>query len=185
MADLMKNIASIFLAIVLLALPANAARETDSYDGNIFFLYAANGSLVPPTTTLANSLERKRTSVIVFYLDDSATSKQFAPVVSALKLVWGSEIDILPYTTDEIQRHPSEDPREPAYYWHGRIPQTVVIDGNGTIQLDQEGQVSVKELNSSISRATGLEEPSYNLTIKSFNEYNSEPSKGKNSSKTN
>ena len=39
------------LCLTLIVLPAQAIRETDSYDGNIFALYAGNGSLVPPAVT--------------------------------------------------------------------------------------------------------------------------------------
>ena len=35
------------LSFCLIVLPVQAARDTDSYDGNIFALYAGNGSLVP------------------------------------------------------------------------------------------------------------------------------------------
>ncbi len=157
--------------------PAHSARDTDSYDGNIYYLYAANGSLVPPPNTIAEGLAQKRTSVVVYYLDDSATSKAYAPVVSALKLIWGNSIDVLPLATDELQGKKTNDPRDPAYYWNGLIPQTVIIDGEGNIRFDQNGQVSIEDLNQAISDTTGLAQPSYSLSIKSFNEYNSEPSK--------
>ena len=35
--------------------PAHASLNDDSFDGNIFALYAGNGSLVPPRVTLADS----------------------------------------------------------------------------------------------------------------------------------
>ena len=35
------------LSFCLIVLPVQAARDTDSYDGNIFALYAGNGSLDP------------------------------------------------------------------------------------------------------------------------------------------
>ena len=61
--------------------PAAASLENDGYDGNIFALYAGNGSLVPPRSSLAQSLADHRVAVVVYYLDDSSVSKQFAPVV--------------------------------------------------------------------------------------------------------
>ena len=67
--------------------------NSDSYDGNIYALYAGNGSLVPPASTLEESLAEGRTAVIVYYLDDSAVSKRFAPVVSELQRLWGRSID--------------------------------------------------------------------------------------------
>ncbi len=177
MAHLRNAILSLLLVINLFAGQAYAARDSNSYDGNIFPIYAGNGSLVPPPTTLSESLSNKRTSVIIYYLDDSATSKAFAPVVSGLKLLWGSSIDLLPITTDEIQNQPSPKPNQEAYYWKGKIPQILVIDGQGNIVLDQDGQVEIETINKAISKATGLDEPSFSITIKSFNEYNSEPSK--------
>ena len=158
-------------------MPVGASRDTDSYDGNIFPIYAGNGSLVPPPNSLSDSLDKNRTSVVIFYLDDSATSKAFAPVVSGLKLLWSSSIDLLPITTDEFQGKASTNPREESYYWHGSIPQVVVIDGNGNVILDEEGQIPIDTINKAISTATGLKEPSFSITIKSFNEYNSEPLK--------
>jgi len=177
MAHLLKALLGLCIAFILSVTSVNAARDTNSYDGNIFPIYAGNGSLVPPANTLSSSLEKGRPTVIVFYLDDSASSKQFAPVVSGLKLLWSSSIDLLPITTDELQGKTSKDFRDEGFYWHGKIPQVVVIDGKGNVVLDQEGQVPIETINKAISLATGLNEPSFKITIKSFNEYNSEPSK--------
>tara|TARA_Y100001968_G_C19437228_1_gene760397 strand:+ start:668 stop:1177 length:510 start_codon:yes stop_codon:yes gene_type:complete len=156
---------------------AEAARDNDSYEGNIYTIYTGNGALVPPPTTLTESLKNNRTSVLVFYLDDSAASKAFAPVVSGIKLLWPSEIDLLPLTTDEIQRRKTTDHNDPAYYWHGTIPQVVVLNGEGKVILDQEGQVPIQVINEAISKATGLNPPDFTVSIKSFNEYNSEAAK--------
>ncbi len=177
MFRLIPKLLTLVLTLLLLINPVHASRDTNSYDGNIFPIYAGNGSLVPPRSSLSTSLENKRTSVLVFYLDDSSTSKAFAPVLSGLKLLWGTSIDITPVTTDEFQGIQVNDPNEEAYYWHGNIPQVVVIDGEGHIQLDQDGQVSIETINKAISKASGLKEPEFSISIKSFNEYNSEPSK--------
>ena len=177
MAHLLSTLLGICFVFTLFVTTVHAARDTNSYDGNIYPIYAGNGSLVPPATYLSSSLENKRTSVIVYYLDDSATSKEFAPVVSGLKLLWSSSIDLIPITTDELQGRKATDPKDEGFYWHGKIPQIVVIDGEGNIVLDQDGQVPIETINKAISRATGLNEPSFKIKIKSFNEYNSEPSK--------
>jgi hypothetical protein len=71
------------VVLLLLVSPAQAVLNDDNYDGNIYALYAGNGSLVPPANTLEDTLADQRTAVIVYYLDDSAVSKRFAPVVSA------------------------------------------------------------------------------------------------------
>ena len=157
--------------------PVYSARDTDSYDGNIYPIYAGNGSLVPPSSTLSESLKNERTSVLVFYLDDSAVSKQYAPVVSGIKLLWSSSVDLIPLSIDELDNDDQKTFKDPGYYWHGKIPQTVIIDGKGNVLLDEEGQVSFEDINDAITRGTGLKKPDFDLTVKSFNEYNSEPSK--------
>ena len=174
MRPVLRSLIAVGLSLLLLASPSEAARDTDSYDGNIFALYAGNGSLVPPPTTLKDALENERTSVIVFYLDDSSNSKIFSPVVSELQRLWGREVDLLPFTTDAFQGDNSQDPADPATYWHGTIPQVVVIDGKGKILLDEDGQVPLEAINAAISAATGIEAPSQGSTTISFNELNTE-----------
>ena len=98
-------------------------------------------------------------------------------MVSGLKLLWKSSIDLLPITTDELQGNQSDNPRDESFYWHGNIPQIVVIDGEGKVVLDEEGQVPIETINKAISTASGLDEPSFSIKIKTLNEYNSEPSK--------
>ena len=177
MAKTFRNFLIIVLNLFILIHPAYAARDTNSYDGNIFPIYAGNGSLVPPPSSLEEALKNKRTSVIIFYLDDSSTSKNFAPVVSGLKLLWGPSIDLIPLTTDEIQNKTNLTPKQEGFYWHGNIPQVVIINGNGDLILDEEGQVPIEKLNLAISEATGLNTPDFSVTIKSYNEYNSEAAK--------
>ena len=174
MRPVLRSLIAVGLSLLLLASPSEAARDTDSYDGNIFALYAGNGSLVPPPTTLKDALENERTSVIVFYLDDSSNSKIFSPVVSELQRLWGRELDLLPFTTDAFQGVDSQDPSEPATYWHGTIPQVVVIDGKGNVLLDEDGQVPLEAINAAISAATGIEAPAQGSTTISFNELNTE-----------
>ena len=174
MRPVLRSLLVAGLCLLLLASPSEAARDTDSYDGNIFALYAGNGSLVPPATTLKDALEKNRTSVIVYYLDDSSTSKIFAPVVSELQRLWGREVELLPFTTDAFQGDDSQDLSDPATYWYGTIPQVVVIDGKGTVLLDEEGQVPLEAINAAISAATGIEAPVQGSTTISFNELNTE-----------
>ena len=174
---LFRIISSLLIIFFLSVNPVYSARDTNSYDGNIYPIYAGNGSLVPPQSTLSESLKNERTSILVFYLDDSATSKQFAPVVSGIKLLWSSSVDLIPLSIDEIDNNKIKTIKDPGYYWHGKIPQLVILDGKGNILLDKEGQVSFDEINNAITKGTGLKKPDFDLTVKSFNEYNSEPSK--------
>ena len=174
---LSRVFSSLLILIFLYVNPVYSARDTNSYDGNIFPIYAGNGSLVPPPSTLSESLKNERTSVLVFYLDDSSTSKEFAPVVSGIKLLWSSSVDLIPLSIDELDNDDQKTSKDPGFYWHGKIPQVVILDGKGNVLLDKEGQVSFDEINNAITKGTGLEKPDFDLTVKSFNEYNSEPSK--------
>ena len=174
---LLRILTSIVILFIISVNPVYSSRDTNSYDGNIYPIYAGNGSLVPPQSTLSESLRNERTSVLVFYLDDSATSKKFAPVVSGIKLLWSSSVDLIPLSIDELDNDEKKTPKDPGYYWHGKIPQTVILDGKGNVLLDAEGQISFDEINEAISKGTGLKKPDFDLKVKSFNEYNSEPSK--------
>ena len=94
MLALVRCLITVSIALLLHVAPAAAVLNSDSYDGNIYALYAGNGSLGPPANTLEESLAEGRTAVIVYYLDDSAVSKRFAPVVSELQRLWGRSIDL-------------------------------------------------------------------------------------------
>ena len=174
MTALLIRFIAVVLSLVVMVLPAQAIRETDSYDGNIFALYAGNGSLVPPAVTLADSQQAGRTSVIVYYLDDSRTSKAFSPSVSELQRLWGNSVDLLPLTTDALQGRANSDRTDPAHYWHGIVPQVVVIDAKGQVLLDEDGQVPLEKINSAISEATGIPAPQGQSMSLSFNELNTE-----------
>jgi len=160
---------------------AEASLNDDRYDGNIFALYAGNGSLVPPRSSLALALEQHRVVVVVYYLDDSSVSKRFAPVVSELQRLWGNNVELIPLVTDPLRPGgnaaagalPAGDPSR---YWSGLIPQVVVIDRQGQVVFDASGQVEVDEINGAVSQATGLPlpAPSGLGSTRSFNELNSE-----------
>ena len=172
----MKIFQWFLIALIFLSpYKANAYRDTNSYDGNIFPIYAGNGAIVPPKTTLKDSLKNKRVSILFFYLDDSSDSKAMAPVISGLDLIWRENIDIIALTTDELQNELKSDlPTEPNFYWNGLIPQTIILDSNGQVKFDGNGMVDFGELNKIISQSTGIEidnESSY--SVEDFNEYNS------------
>lgn len=176
MAFLVSALISVCLSLLLLASPVGAARDSNSYDGNIYALYAGNGSLVPPAGTLADALEAGRTSVLVFYLDDSADCKRFAPVVSELQRLWLRNIELLPLTIDPLQGRRPDGPQDPATYWKGEIPQVVVIGPDGNVLLDRAGQVPLDVINQAISQATGLPAPELQAVNPggNFNEVNIE-----------
>ena len=110
---------------------AQASLTNNNYDGNIYALYAGNGSLVPPRSSLEQALAEQRPAVVIYYLDDDTASKQFAPVVSELQRLWGNSIELIPLVTDPLQNRPDRGPADPAHYWHGRIPQVVVFSPEG------------------------------------------------------
>ena len=175
----MNFIKSLLLISILFFLnsPVNASRTTDSYDGNIFPIYAGNGSIVPPQTSLKESIENERISILFFYLDDSADSKLVVPIISGLDLIWRSNIDIIALTTDELQGKEFKNTKEEGYYWNGYIPQTVLIDGEGNIKYDKNGLIDIDEINKIIGEIKGIEIDDTSFSVESFNEYNSTISK--------
>ncbi|XGV88507.1 MAG: thylakoid membrane photosystem I accumulation factor [Limnothrix sp. BL-A-16] len=128
------------------ALPAQATLNDDNFDGNIFALYAGNGSLVPPRVTLAQSRERQRPTLLVFFVDDSRDCKRFSSTISQLQAFYGKAADFLPIVADSLPLEPVADPLQPAHYYRGVVPQTVLIDQSGKVLLDRAGQVPFEEL---------------------------------------
>ena len=165
--------------------PAFASLDNDHYDGNIFALYAGNGSLVPPRTTLAEAIAAHRVAVVIYYLDDSSVSKRFAPVVSELQRIWGNYIELIPLVTDPLlpggskadaQARSSLAVGDPSRYWSGLIPQVVVLNSEAQPVFDASGQVEIDAINAALSAATGLPLPALSGlgSTRSFNELNSE-----------
>ena len=177
----MKIIQWILIALIFLSpYKANASRDSDSYDRNIFPIYAGNGSIVPPQTTLQEALKNKRVAVLFFYLDDSSDSKALAPIISGLDLIWRNNIDIIALTTDELQDKEKSDIRnEPNYYWKGLIPQTVILNSDGEVKYDQNGIINIDELNKVIGEIKGIDIEDTTFSVESFNEYNSTVSETK------
>ena len=174
---LLYNFIILIYILICINLPVYGSRISDSYDGNIFPIYAGNGSLVPPQTSLKESIQNKRVSILFFYLDDSADSKAIAPVIAGLDLIWKNNIDIIPLTTDELQNKIYTDPLEEGFYWSGYIPQTVILDEKGSVKFDKTGQIDLDEINKDISEIKGIKLDESSFTIESFNEYNSQISK--------
>ena len=163
----------IFL-ILCTSYPAKASRDSNSYDGNIFPIYAGNGAIVPPQTTLEESLKNQRVSVLFFYLDDSSDSKAMAPVISGLDLIWRNNIDLIALTTDELQSDKSKSKsNQPNYYWNGLIPQTIILDSKGEVRFDMNGMVNIDDLNKIIGELKGIDISDSKFSVESFNEYNS------------
>jgi len=176
LAALALSLLAAFTALISAAPAAEAARDTNSYDGNIYALYAGNGSLVPPRSSLAQAMADHRPIVLGFFLDDSAASKQYAVVFNELQRLWGRTTELILLPTDPLQNQPGKGPSDPASYWKGVIPQVVVFNGDGAVVLDETGPVSIDAINAALTKVTGLK-PQGDVTLslnREVNELNSE-----------
>ncbi len=146
--------------------PAHASLNDDGFDGNIFALYAGNGSLVPPRVTLADSFKRQRPAILFFYLDDSRDSKQYASVVSQLQAFYGRAADFLPISIDTLPLEGSPDLKDPAHYYKGFVPQTVIIDQNGKVVFDQSGVLALESVDDVLRKVFDLLPRSESVELK-------------------
>lgn len=156
--------------------PALAGLEDDRLDGNIFVVYAGNGSLVPSRLTLAESLKRHDPVILTYYLDDSTDCKKFAIVVSRFQEFYGRAASIIPVSVDSIPYQTSYRPDEPGYYYRGGIPQTVVLNREGEVVYDGIGNVKYEEVDDVLRQVFDLLPRSESMELKrrSFNEFNTE-----------
>lgn len=156
--------------------PALAGLTDDHFDGNIFGLYAGNGSLVPPKVTLAKSLQQGKPALLVFYLDDSSDCKQYAIVISQLQAFYGRVTDFIPIAVDAIPQKPSYAPTEPGYYYGGFIPQTVLFDQSGKVVLNAKGRVPFEQVDDVFRDVFNLlpRSESAELKRRPINEFNTE-----------
>ncbi len=156
--------------------PATASIDDDRLDGNIFVVYAGNGSLVPAKLTLSDSLEREMPTVLAYYLDDSRDCKQFALVVSRIQEFYGRAANIIPISVDNIPVKDKYTMQEAGYYYQGAIPQTVILDGQGNKVFDGQGQVKYEAVDDVLREVFDLLPRSESVALKrrSFNEFNGE-----------
>ncbi|MEM9002032.1 MAG: thylakoid membrane photosystem I accumulation factor [Cyanobacteria bacterium P01_F01_bin.86] len=168
----------VVVILICLSLPgiAWAGLNDDRYDGNIFALYAGNGSLVPPRVNLAQSLRQEKPIILVFYVDDSSDCKQFSPVISQLQAPYGRAANFVPVMADSIPVKDSYELTEPGYYFQGSVPQTVVLDGTGAVRLNETGNVSYEAIDDAMREIFDLlpRTESVELRRRAVNELNSE-----------
>ncbi|MEB3341227.1 thylakoid membrane photosystem I accumulation factor [Okeania sp.] len=132
---------------MLIATPtALASLNDDRFDGNIFALYAGNGSLVPAKVTLQDSLKSSKPALLIFFLDDSKDCKQFSTVVSELQRFYGRAANFIPVNVDTIINPVTNDSTKTSYYYQGFVPQTVLINQKGKVVLNEKGQVSFERV---------------------------------------
>lgn len=156
--------------------PALAGLNDDRFDGNIFTLYAGNGSLVPPRVPLAESLKRGKPALLVFYLDDSSDCKQYSPTVSQLQAFYGRAADFVPTSVDAIPQKSSYSITEPGYYYDDLVPQTVLLNQSGQVVLNARGKIPFEQLDDVFREVFDLlpRSESVELRRRPINEFNTE-----------
>lgn len=156
--------------------PALAAINDDSYEGNIFMVYAGNGSMVPAHATLAQALTNHKPAMLAFYVDDSRDCKQYAVVISRIQSYYGSVAEIIAVDVDRMQLEAKDSPTEPSYYYSGGVPQVVVFNQAGNVILNKKGQVPFEEIDDKFREVFDLLPRSESVELKrrSFNEFSSE-----------
>lgn len=156
--------------------PAMASLTDDRYDGNIFALYAGNGSLVPPRTALEQSIRQGKPALLVIYVDDSSDCKRYASTISQLQGPYGWATSIIPIMADSIPVKDRYEPTEPGYYFKNAVPQTVVFDAQGKVVLNETGVLSYEQIDDVLRQVFDLlpREESVELRRRSVNEVNSE-----------
>lgn len=154
---------------------ASATINDDRYEGSVFVLFGGNGSLVPPRMDLPTSLKREKPAILVFYVDDSSDCKQFSILVTRLQEFYGRAASIIPVSVDSFIDKDQYRPDEPAYYYSGVVPETVILDQQGQVVYDGKGQVPYEEMDDALRKVFDLLPRSKSEVLKrrSFNEFNS------------
>lgn len=158
------------------SVPALAGVDDDNYDGNIFALYAGNGSIVPPRFSLAQSFKQDKPTLLFFYVDDSRDSKRFASVVSQLQAPYGRAANFVAVAADSLANQDASDKSEPAYYFKGAVPQTVIFDADNNIVFNELGQLPYEKIDDKLREVFDLlpRTESVELKRRPINEVNSE-----------
>lgn len=159
--------------------PAFAGLDNDLSDGNIFVVYAGNGSLVPSKETLAQSLAEHKPIFLAFYVDDSSDSKRYAISISRVQEFYGRVAEIIPINVDTILPKQTYEPTEPGYYYSGGVPQVVVFNQSGQVVLNKKGQVPFEEIDDEFRKMLNLlpRIETAQLKRRAFNEFSSELAK--------
>lgn len=156
--------------------PAWAGLNDDNYDGNIFALYAGNGSIVPPRQSLSQSLAQGRATILVIYIEDSADCKRYTSVISQLQAPYGRVANFVPIMADSIPVKDTYEPDEPGYYFDGIVPKTVVFSESGDVMLETTGETAYEDIDDVMREIFDLlpRTESVELKRRPINEVNSE-----------
>ncbi len=161
----------------LAAHPAHASLTDDRYDGNIYPLYAGNGSLVPPKFTLKQALDRSdRPTLLVFYIDDSSDCKQYSSTLSQIDAFYGRAADFILLDVDSLPQKEEYAPTEPGYYYQGFVPQTLIFDQDGDVVLNEVGTTPFETVDDAFREVFDLlpRTESVELKRRMINEINTE-----------
>ncbi|MGG6238650.1 thylakoid membrane photosystem I accumulation factor [Nodosilinea sp. AN01ver1] len=155
---------------------ALAGLTDDNYDGNIFALYAGNGSLVPPRVSLEQSLQVGKPALVVIYVDDSSDCKKFASVISQLQAPYGRVANFIPIMADSIPVKDAYAPSEPGYYFRDAVPQTLIFNAQGELVFNETGTVAYEAIDDVMREVFDLlpRSESAELRRRPINEVNTE-----------
>ncbi|WGV25321.1 thylakoid membrane photosystem I accumulation factor [Halotia branconii] len=176
----------VFKCLLLLAFlfitstqPVFAGINDDVFDGNIFVVYAGNGSLVPPRETLSQALAAHKPVFLAFYVDDSSDCKKYAISISQVQEFYGRAAEIIPINVDTIPPKQTYNPTEPGYYYSGAVPQVVMFNQSGEVVLNKKGQIPYEEIDDKFREVFDLlpRTESVQLKRRAFNEFSSELAK--------
>jgi len=156
--------------------PAIAGLTDDRFDGDIFALYASNGSLVPPRYTLKQAFQRDRPILLVLYVDDSSDCKQYSLIVSQLQAFYGRAADFLAVRVDALPQKEQPDKADEMFYYKGAVPQTVVFDAKGKPVLNETGVLAFERVDDVLRDVFDLLPRSQSIELKRrpVNEINTE-----------
>ncbi len=173
---LMLSLLVVISSLIWQPSSAIAGLNDDRYDGDIFALYAGNGSFVPPKVTLEQGLERKKPVLLVLYIDDSSDCKRYATVLSQLQSFYGRVSDFIAIRVDALPQKSSYASTEPGYYYTGSVPQTVLFDDTGKVVLNQKGALAFEPLDDAFRKVFDLVPRAESVTLKrrAVNEINTE-----------
>ena len=175
----LRLLSGLLCTLLLVAFSCGSVSATlldDRFDGNIFALYAGNGSLIPPQLTLEQSFKGERPTILTFYIEDSSDCKQFSTTVSEIQAYYGRAADIIAINVDSIPVKPSYGSGEPGQYYSGKVPQTLIFDASGREVLDLVGKVDFETFDDKLREVFNLLPRSESLPLKRrpFNDINAE-----------
>jgi hypothetical protein len=173
-SQLALSLLVLIASFAIWTMPVSATINDDRFEGSVYVLFGGNGSLVPPRMDLPTSLKREKPAILVFCVDDSSDCKQFSIEVTRLQEFYGRAASIIPVSVDSFIDQDKYSPSEPAYYYHGLVPETVILDQKGKVVYDGTGQVAYEEMDDVLREVFDLLPRSESTVLKrrSFNEFN-------------